>query len=182
MTTDAWPRCSKSSRDTYTPVRSAATQLGFTVKLFTGTPELVRSARVGAWTAAVLMLAACGGSGSLDVQVHGEVTALVATDSEHVLDAEVRGVIERGPGGCLGLLAEDADAVVPLIWPEGSQLAEDGTRITVPELGEVRVGQNISGGGGQVSSTDGDRYSDVPEDCLDQGLLFDVASIGSVTD
>ena len=144
-------------------------------------PGLGQSVRAGAWTAAVLVLVACGGSRSLDVQERGDVTALVATDSEQASDAEVRGVVELGPGGCLGLVSEEVVVPIPLIWPEGSELAEDGGSVTVPGVGEVRVGASISGGGGEDSNVEAERYRDVPEGCLDPGRLIVAATVRSVT-
>ncbi|AXH96607.1 hypothetical protein DV701_11170 [Ornithinimicrobium avium] len=137
--------------------------------------------RAGALTATVLMLSACGGSGAVDVQEHQGAIALVAKDSEQGSDAEIGGVLGLGPGGCLGLLTEGSDAPVPLVWPAGSKLSEDGTSVTVPGLGEVRPGQTVTGGGGEDSNVEADRYSDVPEACLEQGRLVVAASIRSVT-
>ncbi len=142
--------------------------------------EVRRSVRAFALTAVVLMLAACG-SGAVEVQEHGDAKALVAKDSEQGSDAEIRGALELGPGGCLGLVAEGTDVAVPLVWPEGSELSEDGASLTVPDLGEVRVGQTVAGIGGEDTSVDADRYDDVPEDCLGEGRLIVAASIRSVT-
>lgn len=45
-------------------------------------------------------------------------------------------------GGCLGLDA------IPLQFPFGSELLSDGSGVEAPGLGVVRVGDEISGGGG----------------------------------
>lgn len=138
--------------------------------------------RSAALVGALVALAGCGGGGDvLDVQLHEGTTALVSTSAEGGSDAEVRGIIQVGAGGCLGLLSEGTTHPIPLIWPEGSKLTEAGDAVDVPGLGVVRVGQTVSGGGGEVTNPSGDRYAAIPAACLDQDTLIEVATIKTVT-
>jgi hypothetical protein len=96
-------------------------------------------------------------------------------------DAEVRGVVQVGAGGCLGIVSEGANKPIPVVWPEGSKLADDGKSIDLPDVGLVRIGQAVSGGGGEISNPSGDRFADVPPECLDQDLLIDATKISAVS-
>lgn len=131
--------------------------------------------------AVVVSLGACGGPDALDVQVHNGTTALVSTTSGQGSDAEVHGVLQTSSGNCLGLLTEGAEQPVPVIWPRGSTLTEDGDGVDVPGVGVVRIGQTVLGAGGEVSSPTGVRYSEVPEECLGEDLLIEATTIRSAT-
>lgn len=131
---------------------------------------------------ALVGLSGCGGSDTIIVQVQDGTTALVSSNDTSGSDAEVRGVIQIGPGGCLGLVYEGTtQPTTTLIWPEGSKLTEAGDAVDVPELGVVRVGQTISGGGGAVTSPRGDRYAGIPDACLDRDVLVEADTISSVS-
>ncbi len=127
------------------------------------------------------MLYACSGPAHVNVQEKRDTLALVRTNSDGGMDAQIRGVVQIGPGGCLGLVREGADEPVALIWPEGSRLTDDGSSVDVPGVGAVRVGQWVEGGGGEVSEPRGERYSDVPAECMRQALLIDAAKITSAS-
>lgn len=129
----------------------------------------------------LLTLTGCGGSDTVGVQVHAGTTALIASSSDSAMDAEVRGVIQVGADGCLGVVSEGTTQPVPLIWPEGSTLTEAGDAVDVPGLGTVRVGQTISGGGGEVTNPTGSRYADIPDGCLDQATLIEATTITAAT-
>lgn len=129
---------------------------------------------------AVLATSACGGSGQVEVQDQDGSIALVSGGGQGS-DAEVRGVVQMADGGCWGIVPEGGDAAVAAVWPEGSKLSSDGTSVEVPGVGQVRVGTTVVGAGGEVSDPSGDRYADVPSDCLGQKLLIDVASLSSAS-
>lgn len=144
--------------------------------------------RSAALAGALATLSGCGSTDTIDVQSLDGTTALVSTGSQGGSDAEVRGVIQVGAGGCLGLLSEGAAQPsegaaqpIPLIWPEGSKLTEAGDAVEVPDLGRVRIGQTISGGGGEVTNPSGSRYADIPDGCLDQSTLIEATTIKSAT-
>ena len=114
-------------------------------------------------------------------QQHGGTTALVSGDGAQGSDAEVRGRVQAGVGGCLGLVTEGVNEPVSVIWPEGTELADDGKSIDIPDVGQARVGQYVSGAGGEISDPSGDRFADVPPECLDQELLIDATKITAVS-
>lgn len=147
----------------------------------TGTVTARTILRSTALAGALVALSGCGGADTLDVQLRDGTTALVSTSTQAGSDAEVRGVIQVGAGGCLGLLSEETTHPIPLIWPEGSKLTEAGDAVDVPGLGTVRVGQTISGGGGEVTNPSGNRYADIPDGCLDQDTLIEATTIKTVT-
>ncbi len=97
------------------------------------------------------------------------------------MDAEVRGVIRVGAGGCLGIVTEGRDTPIALIWPAGSTLANDGKSMQVPEVGQVAVGKSVVGAGGEISRPTGDRFSQVPPECVSQDVLIDAAKITSAS-
>ena len=142
-------------------------------------PSRVR--RIGGVCAVVTLLCACGGSAAVQVQQHGDTTALVSGDDGEGSDAEVRGRVQVGAGGCLGLASDSASEAVAVIWPQGSELADDGQSIEIPDVGQVRVGQYVSGSGGEISNPSGDRFAAVPPECLDQELLLDATRITAVS-
>jgi hypothetical protein len=127
------------------------------------------------------VLCACGGSATVQVQKQGDTTALVSGGGGRGADAEVLGLVQTSAGGCLGIVVEGAQKAVAVIWPEGSKLADDGKSIGIPDVGSVRVGQYVGGGGGEVSSPSGDRFVDVPPECLDEDLLIDATEITKVS-
>lgn len=137
--------------------------------------------RSGALVGILVALTGCGSADMLDVQLREGTTALVSTSTKAGSDAEVRGVIQVGPGGCLGLVSEGTTHPTPLIWPKGSKLTQAGDAVDVPGLGVVRIGQTVHGGGGEVTSPSGDRYADIPAGCLDQGTLIEATTIKTVT-
>jgi hypothetical protein len=114
------------------------------------------------------------------VQEKDDTIALVWEDNDGGMDAIVQGVVQVGPGGCLGLVTAGADEPVALIWPEGSRLV-DGSSIDVPGVGVVSVGQSVEGGGGAVREPNSERYRSVPAECLSQPLLLDTYKITSAS-
>lgn len=103
------------------------------------------------------------------------------TNRDGGMYAIIRGVVQVGPGGCLGLVSQGHDEPVALIWPECSRLAADGSAIDVPGVGMVCVGQAVEGGGGEVNEPSSERYSPVPAECMHQPLLIDAAKITSAS-
>ena len=121
------------------------------------------------------MLGGCG-AGPVDAQVFGGKTALIS-GGDGEATTQLTGVVSTTKRGCLGLLMEGATEPVPMIWPESSELNNDGTSLNVPQAGVVRVGQSIEGDGSEVSELDDDRYAEVPEVCRGEGRLIDAAAI-----
>ncbi|WP_129668499.1 hypothetical protein [Phytoactinopolyspora endophytica] len=103
------------------------------------------------------------------------VTALVDTRTDSGMDAEVVGELVVGPGDCLAL--DDGLVVRPVIWPEGSTLADDGQAIEIGRDGPtVRIGEYVEGGGGEIDPGDA-TYTEIPESCLpEEGVAVALTS------
>ncbi len=56
--------------------------------------------------------------------------------------------------GCFALTS--GEVTYPLQFPFGTQLSDDGTEVAVPGLPSLRIGDEISGGGGYMHLTDVD--------------------------
>ena len=72
-------------------------------------------------------------------------SVVVAARTQGSGEAVVRGRLAVSPAGCLGLVHEGEHVFV--IWPEGTTPLEDAVGVTVPGLGEYRVGDEFHGSG-----------------------------------
>ncbi|WP_424466652.1 hypothetical protein [Pseudoclavibacter helvolus] len=59
----------------------------------------------------------------------------------------------------------------PVKFPYGTTLSDDGQSINVPGLGEVSIGETLTGGGGHIS-LDPEDAEDVPPECVADGVLI----------
>lgn len=63
----------------------------------------------------MVALGGCSGDDPIDIQIHNGTTALVCLGAELGFDAEARGVVQTGAGGCLVVVVEGTTRPVPLI-------------------------------------------------------------------
>lgn len=116
--------------------------------------------------AAVLLLGACTSEGS--AQDPGETPSESAasedlptllrwerTGQDVSLDARVSGPLGLNDAGCF--VVGDAILVAP---PEAEVLA-DGDGLSIPDLGEIRVGETLEGGGGYFNVAEKGTRDDV---------------------
>jgi len=105
-----------------------------------------RALAVAALLAAGSLATACGEDATvLDA---GGVSVLVAAPADGGDAAAVRGTVGV-VSGCLAIGEYVA------VWPAGTRVVdEDGPVIDVPHLGEVRVGDQVTGAGGYHSPGD----------------------------
>ena len=118
---------------------------------------LMKGCGLLAVTAAALLVSGCASiaAGTTSIQRAGESIALVApVPPSAVMEALLNGELARDDAGCLALDTGSERHV--LQFPFGTSLHEDGEGVDVPELGEVRLGDAIQGGGGFTSL---DRHS-----------------------
>lgn len=71
-----------------------------------------------------------------------------------VMEALILGTLTLTEGGCFAVAA--GGVTYPLQFPFGTRLSDDGTEVAVPGLPALRVGDEISGGGGYLHLTDVD--------------------------
>ncbi len=89
----------------------------------------------------VPLLAACTNDGAKDL-TSGDYHVLVSAPADGGDDAGIGGTVGL-VGKCLGIGGSVA------FWPSGTEIvAHDPLTIDVPGLGEVSVGDQVSGGGG----------------------------------
>lgn len=94
-----------------------------------------------------------GCSSASPVQQAQGVTAMVASDRPSaVMQAEISGTLTLTDSGCFAVTS--GGITYPLQFPFGSQLSKDGAEIMVPGLLPLRVGDEISGGGGYLHLSD----------------------------
>lgn len=89
--------------------------------------------------------------------------------------AAIEGTLTRTDTGCLALESPYVDgAVTATMFPYGSELSPDGESVKVPELGTVRIGDQVSGGAGGFVSAEVATAAGAPPECLggDQLLLW----------
>ena len=72
-------------------------------------------------------------------------SVVVAARTEGSGEAVVGGRLAVAPAGCLGLVHDGEDVFV--IWPEGTTPLEDAVGVSVPGLGQYRLGDDLSGSG-----------------------------------
>lgn len=79
----------------------------------------------------------------------GTTLLTVGQPSTSFMEAIVGGTLVRGDDGCL---AADVGSGTPrpLIFPYGSEILDGGAGARVPGIGDVLVGEEFSGGGGQT--------------------------------
>lgn len=114
-----------------------------------------------------MLLAGCAGpdeGGPQVVDGPRGLKILVAARTAGGMEALASGVLERGPGGCLYLLAGPDQREV-LVWPFGT-VASDGEAdgVKVPGLGVLEVGQSVALTGGS-EPLPSDWLPDLPEGC-----------------
>lgn len=101
-----------------------------------------------------LLLAGCSGESALQ-RAQG-VTAMVAGSRPSAgMDALISGTLTTTDAGCFAVTS--GGVTYPLQFPFGTRLSDDGTEVSVPGLPSLRVGDEISGGGGYLHLTDVDR-------------------------
>ena len=106
----------------------------------------------------VVLTTGCAADASERVQRERDTILLVAdSEPEAVMEAIVEGTLTLTADGCFAI--ESGEVVHPLQFPFGTRLASDGRSAVVPELGTVRVGDGVRGGGGFVAA------GEVPEAC-----------------
>ncbi|MGH3682495.1 MAG: hypothetical protein ACRDT2_19865, partial [Natronosporangium sp.] len=104
-------------------------------------------------------------------------------------DAEIEGYLRfLDHARCFVLesaLTDDSQIRHVPVWPSGAQPIREGDAVVgvlVPDVGEFRVGDWVSGGGGYVSpGTSDQELPDMPADCLSGGgefARFDVIETG----
>ncbi len=80
-------------------------------------------------------------------------TLLVNPDDNGVgMDSELRGRVEVGADGCLGVLAEPGAAFALVVFPHGTDWVGPDRLVLGP--GQVLVGEEVTLGGGFVSPDD----------------------------
>lgn len=99
----------------------------------------------------ILATAACSPDdpGTIAIVSRGDVRALVAPSNAEGGDALITGKLAVNDADCLGV-ASDAGTVALVVWPDGTTLADDGTLVT-PDGDHVEVGDEVNGGGGEVT-------------------------------
>jgi hypothetical protein len=120
--------------------------------------------------AASLLLSGCGENAKA-VETNG-VTVLVAGNQSGGSDVRIVGTI-REINGCLGLeLGENRWIAV---FPEGSEVAEDGRSVTLSSGSELKVGDKIEAGGEFYANRPPENAPAVPERCgeISAALLND---------
>lgn len=119
----------------------------------------------GRASAAIVVLALAGctpsSSGDFDAVTAEDVTALVSTQSGSGMDAQVRGQVALTDGGCFAI--DDGSGPIPVVWPESTSI--DGEGLALPSGARIAVGDEVVGGGGEVSTSD--FAESVPEACSD---------------
>jgi hypothetical protein len=116
--------------------------------------------------ALVVTLTACVDGASDEVLEAGAVKILVAAPADSGMDAMVIGTVAI-VDGCLGI----GDHVA--VWPSGTDVvAEDPLVIDVPGLGEVRVGDDVTGAGGYVQEYGRGDGPALPDECSDAFVVI----------
>jgi hypothetical protein len=109
----------------------------------------------------LVALVGCADGGGTELVEAGEEVdqprLAVARPTEAYPDALVRGRLEVNAAGCF---AVDGDV---LLAPAGSEVLEDGGGVSIPGLGDIRVGEGLESGGGFF---EGPRLLGDDADCL----------------
>ncbi len=100
-----------------------------------------------------LLLAGCSGESALQ-RAQG-VTAMVAGSRPSAgMDALISGTLTITDAGCFAVTS--GGVTYPVQFPFGTRLSDDGAEVSVPGLPSLRVGDEVSGGGGYMHLTDVD--------------------------
>ncbi|NQX13309.1 hypothetical protein HQQ80_16910 [Microbacteriaceae bacterium VKM Ac-2855] len=104
----------------------------------------------GAATLAAALVGCDASDGSdASVQRGRDVTAMVeSTAPSFVMQAIVAGSLTVTDTGCFAL--DSGGTVRPVQFPFGTRLGDDGETVLVPGLEPIRVGDDVSGGGGYM--------------------------------
>lgn len=104
---------------------------------------------------AALSLLIAGCSGERALQRAQGVTAMVAASRPSAgMDALISGTLTITDAGCFAV--RSGGVTYPLQFPFGTRLSDDGIEVSVPGLPSLRVGDEISGGGGYLHLTEVD--------------------------
>ena len=115
-------------------------------------------------------LTACGGAQTLDA---GDATVLVSERRSDGMTALLQGRVEVF-GDCLGIAGIDNIGSVVVVWPHDTQVERsDPVTVDIPEVGTVKVGDEVQIGGGFITEAVGGPASgpvggvEIPVSCLD---------------
>ena len=90
---------------------------------------------------------------------------LVAPPANGGEDAAISGVVTL-IGGCLGIGSSVA------IWPHGTTIvSDDPLTIRVPDLGQVKLGDEVDGGGGTHEPGDAPNGVTIPDTCKSETIV-----------
>lgn len=110
---------------------------------------------------ALVALSGCSGAGDLAVQRSGgSVMMASANEPDASMTAVVGGTLTPTDRGCLAL--GEQRTATPLVFPYGSKLAADGQTVEVPHGGLLRIGDEVTHGGGMGSLVN---LNGVPDEC-----------------
>jgi hypothetical protein len=115
--------------------------------------------------AAVLLL---GGCAPYAVNTTADATLVTVTSRPDVMpQALISGRLAIVNGGCFGIIKEEGNEFAA-IFPVGT--TAEGDALTIPGLGEVKVGDDLEGGGGfgEKASLD----PSLPEECRTDEVAY----------
>jgi hypothetical protein len=109
--------------------------------------------RLGRLTLVVgLAFALTGCAQGVSEHDRGGLRLLTADGPQPGDQALVRGSVALTPEGCVGI--QGADGLLhAVVWPAGSYLTDDDT-VVAPGLGELSIGNDVSGTGGYYKQDD----------------------------
>ncbi len=98
--------------------------------------------------------AGCSGGDGIKTLTEGKVRALVATSSGGAGKVSLAGRLAVNDAGCLAIATADG-RVLPVVWPKGSALAEEGGLVS-PDGDLIAVGGHLSADGGPPAAGPGE--------------------------
>ena len=121
-----------------------------------GYPPVLRShelpsrlARACVAIAALPALAAC--TSAPQVAAQDDRRAVIASDNDGGMDALLVGELTVAPNNCWALIVDESQEPVPVVWPHGTELVEEGMRLPGTNT-VVDVGAGVALGGGFVEA------------------------------
>lgn len=121
-------------------------------------------------TLAVAIAVGAGGCSPRVLESDGGLLVVVASENNG-MEALIVGELATIPGGCLGVRADDTEAVTMLAAPPGTSLSGEDA-VVMTGYGRLALGDQVSlaGGGGPVDQWA--EWVEIPEACAAESEIF----------